>query len=414
METLDQKKFDSMLRLLQAANPLKAANPKIWGELLHNVGVTASAAPPPAELERIMERVFWMVRQAGIKDPAAWMVFDMARAEAASASVQPDALRVAVAPNRVELGPVKLGTNLAKTFGASPMASQRRIQNPAVSIATATARVTAPLASVGPEARPKIAPPVAVRQNPVEPKPVKLGTDQTRSSRASPVASEARTENPGARIATDVARVTAPLGSVEPKARPKVARPVAVRQNPVEPTPVKLRTDRAKMLDLSLLELETASEFAAQELNWAKLSLKAGKRREAADHIYNAHDLYYATQQEIAVALGKSQGWVSCMIRWRRERFKDDTPFGPASKDARFAARVGRLMPQKPARGLVRLWMRRRLAPTRVAAATKDDAHASVSSGVLVIGVSQSECPPVADIKGSENKASDRPTGRAE
>jgi hypothetical protein len=198
--------------------------------------------------------------------------------------------------------------------------------------------------------------------------------------------SETRIKNPGARITTDVAQVTAPLAAFEPKARPKVARPVAVRQNPVEPKPVKLRTDRAKMLDLSLLELEAASEIAAQELNRAKLSIEAGKRREAADFVYHAHDLYYATQQEIAAAVGKSQGWVSRMIRWRREGFKDETPFGPASKDARFAARIGRLMPQKPPRGLVQLWMRRRLAP-------KDDAHASVSSGVLVIGVSQSECP---------------------
>jgi hypothetical protein len=94
------------------------------------------------------------------------------------------------------------------------------------------------------------------------------------------------------------------------------------------------------MFDLSLLELETASEIAAQELNWAKLSIEAGKRREAADYMYNADDLYYATQQEIAAALGKSQGWVSCMIRWRRERFKDDTPFGPASEIARMRAKI--------------------------------------------------------------------------
>jgi hypothetical protein len=142
MATLDQKRFASMVRMLQTAYP------RDWERHLKNLGVTASADPPPADLERIMERVFWMVPQATIKNPARWMVSDMARAEAASASVQPEALRVAVPPNRVELEPVKLGTNLAKTFGASPMASQRRIQNPAVSIATDTARVTAPLASV--------------------------------------------------------------------------------------------------------------------------------------------------------------------------------------------------------------------------------------------------------------------------
>jgi hypothetical protein len=328
MATLDQKKFASMVRMLRIAYP------NTWEKHLKNLGVTASANPPPADLDRIMERVFWMVPQAGIKNPAAWMTFDMDRVEAASASVEPEiplkvALDVAIRQNR---------TDLAKTCGASPPASQRRIQNPAVSIATNMARVAAPLASVEPETRRKVALPVAVRQYPVEPKPVKLGTDQAKTSSASPVASETRIKNPGARIATDVARVTAPLAAFEPKARPKVARPVAVRQ--VEPKPVKLRTDRAKMFDLSLLELETASEIAAQELNWAKLSIEAGKRREAADYMYNAHDLYYATQQEIAAALGKSQGWVSCMIRWRRERFKDDTPFGPASEIARMRAKI--------------------------------------------------------------------------
>jgi hypothetical protein len=316
-----------MVRMLQIANPLRAANPNAWEKLLHNVGVTASAAPPPADLDRIMERVFRQVREAGIKDPALWMEKDMARVEAALASVEPEA----------------------------------------------------PL---------KVALPVAVHPNPAELEPMKLGTDPAKTSGASPLALETGIKDSAARIATDTARVEAASASVEPEAPRKVARPVAVRQNPVEPKPVKVRTDRAKMFDLSLLELETASEIAAQELNSAKLSIEAGKRREAANYMYNAHDLYYATQQEIAAALGKSQGWVSCMIRWRREGFKDDTPFGPASKDARFAARIGRGMAQKPPRGLVRRWMR---GPHR----PEDDAHARVSSGVLVI--------PVADIKRSEN-----------
>jgi hypothetical protein len=354
MATLDQKRFASMVRMLQTAYP------RHWEKHLHNL--RASANPPPAELERIMKDVFWMVPQAGIRDPVGWMESDMARAEAASASVEPEiplkvAPDVAIGQSPVELEPVKLGTDRAKTFGTSPLASQGWIQNPAVSIAIDIARVAAPLASVEPETRRKVVLPVAVRQNPVEPKPVKLGTDQTKTSTASPLATETRIKNPGARIATDVARVTAPLASVEPEARPKVPRSVAIRQNPVKPKPVKLGTNRAKMFDLSPLEVETASEFAAQELTWAKLKLKAGKRREAAEHMYNAHDLYYETQQEIAAALGKSQGWVSRMIRWRRERFKDETPFGPASKEARERARISRLIGR-------RLPRRSKLCPT--------------------------------------------------
>ena len=69
-------------------------------------------------------------------------------------------------------------------------------------------------------------------------------------------------------------------------------------------------------------------------------------------------------------------------------------------------ARIGRRIGRRVPRGVLRRWTRRdRLAPPRVAAGTKDDAHASVSSGVLVIGAIQPERPelPVADIKGSEN-----------
>jgi hypothetical protein len=84
MTTPDQKRFPYMVRMLQIAFP------KDWEKHLHNLGVTASANPPPADLDRIMEHVFWMVRQTGIKDPAAWIAFDMAREEAASASVEPE------------------------------------------------------------------------------------------------------------------------------------------------------------------------------------------------------------------------------------------------------------------------------------------------------------------------------------
>jgi hypothetical protein len=102
-----------MVRMLQIAFP------KDWEKHLHNLGVTASANPPPADLDRIMERVSWMVPQAGIKNPAAWIAFDMARVEAALASVGPEAplkvaLDVAVRQNPVELEPVKLGTDLAR------------------------------------------------------------------------------------------------------------------------------------------------------------------------------------------------------------------------------------------------------------------------------------------------------------
>jgi hypothetical protein len=123
MATFDQKRFASMVRMLQTAD-----RNKDWEKHLHNLGVTVSANPPPADLDRIMERVSWMVRHNGIKNPDAWIAFDMARVEASSASVGPEAppkvaLPVAVRQNTVEFEPVRLGTDLAKTSGASPLAS---------------------------------------------------------------------------------------------------------------------------------------------------------------------------------------------------------------------------------------------------------------------------------------------------
>ena len=155
-----------------------------------------------------------------------------------------------------------------------------------------------------------------------------------------------------------MARVEAALASVEPEAPLKVALPVAVRQNAVELEPVKLGVDLAKTSGASLLELETAIVID-QQLSWAKLSIAAGKPREAADFMFMAHEEYGASQQKIAAAVGKCQAWVSRMIRWRRERFKDDTPFGPASKDARWRARFMRLTGQRVPR-------RRRLWPSAV------------------------------------------------
>ncbi len=268
MATLERTRFASIVRMLQTAYP------KDWEKHLHNLGVTTTANPPPANLDRIMKRVFWMVPQAGIKNPAAWIEFDMARVEATVASVE-------------------LETSL------------------------------------------KVAFPIAVRQKPVELEPVKLGMDQAKTPGASPLASEPGIKDPAAGITADMARVEAASASVKPEATRKVAPPIAVRQ--------KLPVDPAKTSGASLLELETAIVID-QQLSWAKLSIAAGKRREAADAMFAAHEVYGASQQNIAAAVGKCQAWVSCMIWWRREKFKDHTPFGPASKDARERARIGRLI----------------------------------------------------------------------
>ncbi len=294
---------------------LRIAYPRDWELHLRNMGVQASADLPPADLDRIMERVFWMVRQTGIRNPAAWIATDMARAEVALASVEAEApLKVArpvtARPNPVE--PDKLRTDLAKTSGASPLGSATGSKVPAARIATDMARVEAGSASVEPEAARKVAPPVAVRQSPVELKRVRLGTDLAKTSGASPPASETGSKVPAGRIAIDMARVEAASASVEPEVPLKVPLP-AVRQNAVEFEPVKPGVDLAKTSNASQLELETAIVIA-QQLTWAKLSIAAGKPREAADFMFKAHQEYGASQQKIAAAVGKSQGWISRMI----------------------------------------------------------------------------------------------------
>jgi hypothetical protein len=107
---------------------LQTAYPNAWEKHLRNLGVAAPADLPPAELARFTERVFWLVRQTGIKDPAAWLAADRARVEATMAPVAPVQLEapveivgdIPVQRDSVELEPVKLGVDLAKTSGASP------------------------------------------------------------------------------------------------------------------------------------------------------------------------------------------------------------------------------------------------------------------------------------------------------
>jgi hypothetical protein len=167
MAKLDQDRFASMVRMLQIAHPRR------WDSHLRNLGVT-SLDVAPADLDRIMERVFWIVRQAGIKHPADWIKNDMARVAAASVAVEPEGpLKVALP---VKLEPVKLGVDPTTTSDTSPVASKTGI----------VVRVAAPLTSVEPEAPLKVAPPVAVRQEELD--PVKLGVDPAKTSGASPLA----------------------------------------------------------------------------------------------------------------------------------------------------------------------------------------------------------------------------------
>jgi hypothetical protein len=72
---------------------LQTAYRNAWEKYLRKLGVTAPANLPPAELTRFADRVFWLVRQTGFKDPAVWLLAHRARVEATKnqvAAVEPE------------------------------------------------------------------------------------------------------------------------------------------------------------------------------------------------------------------------------------------------------------------------------------------------------------------------------------
>jgi hypothetical protein len=70
----------------------------------------------------------------------------------------------------------------------------------------------------------------------------------------------------------------------------------------------------------------------------AKKSIEAGDKawRDAAEALVKA-GMLGATQEEMAEAVGKSQTWVSRLLKWQREGYKEENPFGPTTKAARYA-----------------------------------------------------------------------------
>jgi hypothetical protein len=61
---------------------LQTAYPRHWENHLRNFfGANVPTDLPPAELARFTEHVSWMVKQAGIKDPAGWLAFQRAQEE---------------------------------------------------------------------------------------------------------------------------------------------------------------------------------------------------------------------------------------------------------------------------------------------------------------------------------------------
>jgi hypothetical protein len=90
-------------------------------------------------------------------------------------------------------------------------------------------------------------------------------------------------------------------------------------------------------------------------LNRAKAAIEAGWQsyHDAAEALANAQELHCASQAEMARAIGKSEAWVSLLLRWRRSGYKDESPFGPRTKAGRLKhakarAASGASEPRKP------------------------------------------------------------------
>jgi hypothetical protein len=106
---------------------LQTAYPKAWEQHLRNrLADTDPADLTPAELAKFTNHVFWLVKQAGIREPAAWLVF-RAKTDAKAAPAAPAKLKcpveisdVAAQQKSAEREPVTVVTSSATTSPASP------------------------------------------------------------------------------------------------------------------------------------------------------------------------------------------------------------------------------------------------------------------------------------------------------
>jgi hypothetical protein len=93
------------------------------------------------------------------------------------------------------------------------------------------------------------------------------------------------------------------------------------------------------MTDTMTDRIKGNTSTKADLLTRAKAAIEAGDRslREAAEVLAIAQELHDASQVEMARAVGKSETWVSRLLRWRRLGYRDESPFGPRTKAGRLA-----------------------------------------------------------------------------
>jgi hypothetical protein len=93
-------------------------------------------------------------------------------------------------------------------------------------------------------------------------------------------------------------------------------------------------------------------------LSRAKSAVNTGEQsmRDAAEALGIAQELHDTSQAEMARAVGKSEAWISQLLRWRLSGYKSDSPFGPTTKAGRLKhakdrAATGASKPRKPRKG---------------------------------------------------------------
>jgi len=103
---------------------LQEACPRHWQTVLRNsLGSANPANLPPVELAKFTDHVFWVVKQYGIKDPAAFLAYQVKlEAEAAAAKLEPSPKIGDIAAQGKAAGPrpVERENSPAETSAASP------------------------------------------------------------------------------------------------------------------------------------------------------------------------------------------------------------------------------------------------------------------------------------------------------
>jgi len=133
--------FAGLLRLLRTAYP------KHWENHLRNFFCgSVPAELTPAELTRLTEHVFWLVKQTGLRDPVGWLVCDRARRQTAIASAAPIQSEAPIAlgadqRHAVDAAPVKRADHPVQSSG-EPATVANEATNAARQLAQAAMKQT--------------------------------------------------------------------------------------------------------------------------------------------------------------------------------------------------------------------------------------------------------------------------------